>query len=252
MMTALIVPLVYSLLLPLGLLLWWKNKSAAKLSAFLVGAFCFSLFAMVLESALHSVVLTTNPDILAKPLLYMLYAAFAAGIFEETGRYFGFRVLLKKQRSASVSVAYGIGHGGIEVLLTLGSNYLLLLLCKSGVSVADEATMATLMASADAITLPLALVAMLERLSAVMAHIGLSMLVFTAVWQKGKKGRYPSAILLHALLDIPAALYQLGVLRSVFVVELLALVLGVVYLWLGIKAYRGYDEPNEEEICPTT
>ena len=245
-----IVPLVYSLLFPLGLSLWWKKKSAVKLSAFLVGAFCFSLFAMVLESALHSVVLTANPNILAKPLLYMLYAAFAAGVFEETGRYFGFRVLLKKQRSASVSVAYGIGHGGIEVLLTLGANYLLFLLCKAGVSVADEATMARLMVSAESITLPLALVAMLERFSAMMAHIGLSMIMFTAVWQKGKKGRYPLAILLHALLDAPAALYQLGALPSLFLVELSAFALGALYLYLGIKAYQAYAE-GEEKQCPT-
>ena len=252
MMTALIVPLVYSLLFPLGLLIWWKRKTGAKLSAFLVGAFCFSFFVTVLESALHSIVLTADSALMTKPLLFVLYSAFAAGVFEETGRYFGFRVLLKKQKDAKTSVAYGIGHGGIEVFLTLGTNYLLLLLCKSGVSVADEATMAVLMASADAITLPLALEAMLERLSAVLAHIGLSMLVFTAVWQKGKKGRYPLAILLHALLDVPAAFYQLGVLRSVFVVELAAFVLGVMYLCLGIKSYRAYEEPNEEEICPTT
>lgn len=249
-MLPILIPVLYAFLLPLCLLLWWKRKSGAKLSAFIVGAFCFFLFAMVLEGILHSVVLSANSPILANPLLYMLYTAFAAGIFEETGRYCGFRFLLKKQKSKETSVAYGIGHGGIEVILILGSNYLLLLLCKAGVSVADEATMATLMESAEAITLPLALVAMLERFSAAMAHVGLSMLVFTAVWQKGKKARYPLAIVLHALLDAPAALYQMGVMQSLFVVELSAFVLGAAYLYMGIRAYRRYEGPEEEE-CPT-
>lgn len=249
-MLPILIPVLYAFLLPLGLLLWWKRKSGAKLSAFFVGAFCFFLFAMVLEGILHSVVLSANSPILANPLLYMFYTAFAAGIFEETGRYCGFRFLLKKQKGRETSVAYGIGHGGIEVILILGSNYLLLLLYKIGVSVADEATMATLMESAEAITLPLALVAMLERFSAVMAHIGLSMLVFTAVWQKGKKARYPLAIVLHALLDAPAALYQMGYLQSLFVVELSAFVLGAAYLYMGIRAYRRYEGPAEEE-CPT-
>ena len=253
-MAVLFAVTVFSLLLPLALLIWWKKRSGAKLSAFLVGSFCFVLFALVLESALHSVVLSggnaLSYAVQSNPVLFVLYTAFAAGFFEETGRFFGFRCLLRKQKSRETAVAYGIGHGGIEVFLLLFVNYLMYLLAYLGVQFGDAETTAGLAAIAGSIDLPGGLTAMLERLSAVMGHLGLSMLVFTAVWQKGKRFRYPLAILLHALLDVPAALFQLGVLSSVPAVEGLLAALGALLLLIGLRALQGYAEPQESIANP--
>ena len=72
------------------------------------------------------------------------------------------------------------------------------------------------------------------------------MLVFLAARQKGKGWLYPVAILLHALLDTSAALYQFGVIRSLWIVEGSAFVLGLAYLLL--HGYTG--EPAGEADAP--
>ena len=248
-MAVLILVAVFSFVLPIGLLLWWNGRKKTGLWPFLVGALCFILFAMVLEVLLHRVCLAGQKNavsaaITASPVLYTLYGIFAAGIFEETGRLFGFKLLLKKRREAPVAVAYGIGHGGIEVILVLGVTYMTYLFVKAGIPVGGEAA-AMLQSAADAITLPLACVAMLERISAVMLHIGLSMLVFRAAKEQGKFCDYPLAILLHAAADTPAVLYQLGILRSIAVIEGFTFVFGLACLLLGCRVLKNYHVQPE-------
>ncbi len=247
---ALIAALAWSILLPIGLLAWWKKRTGAKLWCFLAGALCFLLFAMVLEQALHIVCLTgenrISEIILGSPAAYMLYGSLAAGLFEETGRLFGFRLLLRRHREKACAVAYGIGHGGIEVLLILGAGYLTLLLAQAGLMPGSEDAIAGLRASAEAITFATAGTAMFERISAMMIHIGLSMIVFVAAKQKGKFRFYPLAILLHAAADAPAALYQIQGRPSVPVVEAAAFLCGVLSLLIGGRLLAKYPEPGAE------
>lgn len=238
---------VFSFLFPLALLIWWRVRHPkVGLWPFIAGAICFTVFAMVLEQNLHVLCLMSDnavsKAINASPLLYTLYAAFAAGIFEETGRLFGFKVLLRRRTAPETAVAYGIGHGGMEVILILGLNYLTMLLACLGVPMGGNET--TVIQTANAIPMSTALVAMLERISAVLAHIGLSMLVFRAARDKKKLWLYPLAIFLHALLDGPAMLYRLGML-SIPAVEVFALMMGLIFLALGIRVLRRKDGSAE-------
>ena len=248
---ALIAGLVYSIALPVGLAVWWKKKTCEKLWCFVAGALCFTMFAMGLEQILHTVCLMNeNPVsafLKASPVAYTLYAALAAGLFEETGRLFGFKVLLKNHREKACSVAYGIGHGGFEVFLILGVTYLVYLLAKFRVPVGDAETTAAVIQAADALQPSVTAVTMFERISAVMAHIGLSMLVFLSARGKGKGWLYPVAILMHALMDTPAALYQFGVIKSLWVIEGAAFVMGIAFLLLGRRLLCGYTGETEAE-----
>ena len=61
---------------------------------------------------------------LVQPIIYSLYGGLMAGIFEETGRYFSFKWFLKKENRIQDGVSYGIGHGGIEAMLIVGTTYL--------------------------------------------------------------------------------------------------------------------------------
>ena len=79
-----------------------------------------------------------------------------------------------------------------------------------------------------------------------MFHTGLSMLVFTAAWQKGKRWLYPAAILLHALADAPAGLYQVQGSPSVWVVEAWTFLLGMACLSLGIWQLKRYTDTEGE------
>lgn len=94
----LIVTFIFAIAFPAGLLIWWKKRTGESIWSFAAGAICFVLFAMMLENLLHQVCLGQNnavsAKILASPVLYTMYTAFAAGIFEETGRLFGFKALL--------------------------------------------------------------------------------------------------------------------------------------------------------------
>ena len=89
---------------------------------------------------------------------------------------------------------------------------------------------------------------MFERISAMLAHIGLSMIMFVAAKQKGKLWLYPVAIFMHALLDVPAMLYQLGILGiSLSIVESAALVIGVIYLLIGRKILNNYSISRKQD-----
>ena len=56
------------------------------------------------------------------------------------------------------------------------------------------------------------LIGIWERIIAIGAHLALSVVVFTSIYEKGRKYLFPTAILLHAIFDIPAVLYQRGAL----------------------------------------
>ena len=217
-----IFTLFFSFAVPIGLLVYWKKRNGLSIFPFVVGGMCFLLFAMGLEQMLHAVCIGMDTPvsraIQSNPWLYVAYACLAAGIFEETGRYFGFKVLLRNYKERPVSVAYGIGHGGIETIMTLGLTYLLLTLVRT--SSADEMGLA-----------------MLERISAMMPHISLAILVFAAVHGEKKKYLYPLAIVLHALTNVMAGLYQTGLVTNILLVELVTFACSVCIMIFGRKIY---------------
>ena len=245
---AILAVVLYSIALPAALLIWWKKRTGEPFRCFLAGAICFTLFAMVLEQISHAVFLAgdnaVSEVLTGSPAAYTLYGSLAAGIFEETGRLFGFKVLLKKHREKACAAAYGIGHGGMEVILVLGMTYLIYLLAKCGVPMGSDAATESILTAANGIGFGTACAAMFERISAMMAHVGLSMLMFLAARQKGKLWLYPVSILLHAFLDVPSALYQYGVITSVQVIEAAAFVTGLICLLAGKKLLDRYSEPK--------
>ncbi len=234
---AIVIAFLYAIIFPVGMLIWWKKRTSVSIWCFIAGAVCFPVFALVLENQLHGFCLGGNNSIseviLASPVLFTLYASLAAGVFEETARLFGFKFLLKNHEEKECATAYGIGHGGSEVMILLGINYLVLALAQMGVQFGTETATTAILETAKMITFANAGLAMFERISAMMLQIGLSMIMFAASKRKGKLWLYPVAILLHALADAPAALYQYHALNSIAVVEVYAFILGLVYLQAG-------------------
>lgn len=234
---------IVCLILPILALLVWHGKTKARVSPFFVGALMFVVFALLLEQILHQIVLggtsafstAINGNILYKAL----YGGLAAGLFEETGRLVGFKTLLKKQTAKQTAITYGLGHGGIECMLVAGVNGLVYGLIASGVISA-----ALLGASASAVTASLAataattpLWAILERISAMMLHLGLSIFVFKAVRVPGKGGLYPLAILIHAAFDAVFVLLS-GSVSSLAVIEGLIFVSALAVLLIALGTYK--------------
>ena len=66
-----------------------------------------------------------------------------------------------------------------------------------------------------------------ERVFAILLHVGMSILVFYAVRER-KTWMYILSIVLHALFDVPAALYQTGVI-TLPVTEIILTVYALVF-----------------------
>jgi uncharacterized membrane protein YhfC len=232
------------LILPIIVLLVWHGKTRARVSPFFVGALMFVLFALVLEQLFHYFVLGgSSPfaNAVNGSLLYKaIYGGLAAGIFEETGRLFGFKVMLGRQTAKQTAITYGIGHGGMECMLLAGVNGLVYGLVSAGII-----TSSMLGSASGSLTAALAATApatplwgIMERVSAMLLHIGLSIFVFKAVNVRGKLWLYFLAIFMHALVDA-GIVYLAGYVSSVPVIE--AVTLGAA-LFVLVFALNSYDK----------
>ena len=221
----------------------------------LVGAGVFIIFALVLESLVHQVVLKGphGPAILGNIWYYALYGGLAAGFFEETGRFLAMKYLLKKAPGRVLTgVAYGVGHGGAEMLLIFGitmiSNIVLSVMINTGAAdtlIASAPAEAQEQVQAQFAQLQSAsagsfLLGIWERISALILQISLSILVWVAVRKGGKwLWLFPAAILLHFIVDACAVV--LSKTANMVVVEVivfaLALAIGAIG-WLVARKLK--------------
>lgn len=250
---------------PIVLLILWKKKTQCRLMPALAGVAVFLVFSQLLEQMLHYLMFyqlsTVGAALNNHSWLYILYVTLVAGLFEETGRFIAFRFLLKEDKDKPAAVTYGIGHGGIEMILLAGVT--LLGYFFTGISI-NQTGFATLTADltpeqVDTLRLTIAQIntagagdvlwAVLERIIAMTLHISLSVLVFIAARDRQQRRLYPIAIVLHMLCNVPAAMAQRGILTQTWLVELLTLVLVCgVALW-ACKLYREY-KPRPEILSP--
>ena len=245
------------LTLPFAVMVFLKKRGGSWLD-FFVGAGIFFLFALVLESAMHNVVLFATPlgTILQGNIwLYGLYGGLAAGIFEETGRLAAFRVILKKHRTRVTALGYGIGHGGCEAALLLSVTYIsnivllsmansgeLLTMAQSGGALPQEVldAVAQLM-EISAVTF---LWAGFERISAMALHMALSVLVFASETQPGKRALFFTAVLMHAAVDFCAVVSN--AFFPIIVTELLTAALAALAVWYAAGVYKKLPETVEK------
>ncbi|WP_199426190.1 YhfC family intramembrane metalloprotease [Thermaerobacillus caldiproteolyticus] len=238
-MAGMVVQLLISLFFPIGLLLYLRKKQLFSWKPFGVGVLIFILFSQILEKALHVVMIDASGTSLkwtGSVVWFVVYATLAAGIFEEFGRYVGFKWMLKKQRDYKDGLSFGLGHGGIEAILigVLGAvNALILaILIHSG---AFDHTIASTLPKEQADLLkeriqdtPFIMYVLggIERVFAISFHIAMSLLVLLGV----REQRFVFviyAILLHALMDVMPALYQAGVVTNIWLVEAVVWIFGM-------------------------
>lgn len=200
------------------------------LPSMLIGAATFIVFAMILEQILHAVML---PIVRDNVIAYCVYGALAAGIFEETGRFVAYKTLMKKHYSTKNAVLMGLGHGGCEAIMLLGITlltYLVMAIASNvmGMDTLLEQTtggntevMETAKAQLESIreyNFASMAMGLFERVIAMIFHVCMSVFVYKAVTRKERLWLFLTAILLHALLDFPAVLYQVNVITSIPVV----------------------------------
>ena len=118
-----VVAAVISFGAPIVALVVARRRLHIQFKAVLVGALVFVVFAGLLEQLVHALAFATFPGLRSTPVAFILYAALAAGAFEELGRSCGLMLLLRPEKmdhGLLCAIGYGIGHGVIEAIMVVG------------------------------------------------------------------------------------------------------------------------------------
>ncbi len=254
-MAGMVFTMIVAIGLPAALAFVIRRKTNTSLKFILVGGAAFITFAMILEQMMHAVVLTSfGETVTGNLLIYALYGALAAALFEETGRYVAMRFFMKRELNGGSALMYGVGHGGAESVLIAGfgsiGNLVTASMINSGSIVG---TMAELEA-ADAQQTFAELstlwqlpsyqfwLAGVERLAAVAMQLCMSFMMYRAV--KTKRISYLAmAFGLHFLTDFFTVL--LGNLLPMPLVEFLLLAAAAAVVWCTGKLWKA-DEQEED------
>jgi uncharacterized membrane protein YhfC len=249
---------IISIGLPIVLFVIFYKKFNAKILPMIIGIAGFVLFVLVLERSVHLIVFEKFA-LAEKPLIYILYGIFMAGIFEETARFVSFQITKKKYGGIGTGLAYGIGHGGIESIVIVGLAMVNTIIFSININAGNIETITgkfhgeTLEQIRAQINTLLATPAYsflfggIERIFAIAIQLSLSVIVFYSVHGKNKLWLYPFAILLHAILDIPAVAMQAGIVKNIYMVELCVFT-GAVILTIIARHIHKKSERNITEL----
>jgi len=259
---ALCFTLLACLVFPIVLCIVFMKKNRPGVLPLIIGIAVFILFALVLEQLTHYLFLYTIPatkTLLANNVwVYAVYGALAAGIFEEGGRFLAFRFVLTKTREWKHGILYGIGHGGIEAVLVAAPSainylaYALMINTGSFDAIINSSPKATADLLLSAKTTLLAesswvfALSGIERICAISIQIALSVLICYAVYKK-KYILVGLAVLLHAVVDFPAALAQKGVIPAL-AVEGYVVVCAVVALIFILRSRKLFPAAAEAAV----
>lgn len=256
----LIVPVVISII--------WKKKKKEPYTTVLIGAATFIVFVVVekiIQGFFISDANALGTFINARPVLWAFTVGFFPGIFEETGRLVAFKTLLKKRKQRETSISYGLGHGGVAevsviMTYTMISYIAYAALINSGkiATVIEQvrelapnqlSQIEELIRQLTGFSAMYLLVMIIERVFAVMFHVGASIMVFYACKDK-KFWLYPLAILIHTLIDMYGGLMLAKVISIPdWVFELVfAIVSSLVFFGAYFMLYR----KDKAEAVPET
>ncbi len=216
---------------PIGglVILLTRHKKKGVGLAFLWGALAFFVSQMLIRVPILQLVLpgmAWYAVLQLDPWAYGLFLGFTAGLFEEGARWIAMRWLLMGRTERVHGLAFGLGHGGIEAMLLVGVNFLVILV----LVLAGQGSLFPLEAGG-------VFLGGVERLYACAFHVGASLLVMYGI-RRGRQVLWLGiAILLHTLMD--AAIVILGRAFGVGVlgIEFFGAVVGLLTLALGLGVY---------------
>lgn len=242
---------------PIGLTIYMYKKYRISFKALFIGAAVFIVFQFLTRIPLLTV-LAGQPwyQSLTQNLLFsaVIVGGLTAGLFEEVGRYLGYRLLLKKELAWKNGVAFGIGHGGIEAIGLVGLTYINNILMSAMINTgAFDSTIAPRVGANTAwqiknllITTPSIdfLMGGLERVFVIIVHIAFSLVVLYGVLNR-KVIYVIFAILLHTAINAPAVLFvSQGV--SIWYAELYILIFAAAAALFIIKSKQRFEQISGE------
>ncbi len=180
-------------------------------------------------------------------------AGLSAGVFEELARYLVFRFWLKRESGELIPWKYGIGHGGVEAILTglLVFYALVQVVALGGEGVlesfpADQADLIRSQIEAYwSVPWHQSLLGAWERVSALLFHLGASVFVYKSVRERNLLWLLV-AILGHTVLNAFAviAVQQM----SILLVEVLLFAFALI--WISWAWLVRPEEQQEDQLAP--
>jgi uncharacterized membrane protein YhfC len=262
MFFTMLIPLAVFVVILIRFLVHYKTG----IKPVLIGAGVFLVFVLVLEQVLHLFVLKlipTTATFFKNPLPYAIYGALAAGVFEETGRLVGFKLFFKKAHSWKDGVAYGIGHGGLEVIciggvlaLTQINNIIYSIMINNGTFGQMQKLVQSMPTQAAAIdnarqqliSLPSweFFVGGLERIDAFIIQLALSVIILYAV-ANHRYWFFALGILLHAIVDFTGPILKIAGM-SALLIEVIITAFAVAALIFLIISRRFFKEDTPSNL----
>lgn len=233
--------------IPIGALVLYLVRDKLRAAAFGLGVLSFLVSQVILRSALLGV-LNGMPGFAVfaavNPLLYTLFLAATAALFEEPARYVFLRTQRKRAFDVRIAVAFGLGHGGLEAML-IGANSAFLLLAPAHLMLADASIG----------------LAGVERISTLMIHVSLSVLVYAAVMRHDARP-FVCALGLHTAVDsltfLPIYLGMPGWIFEALLLMISSAMLVLTLRWAKSQPKRMADSvpsatgPATEAPAPVT
>ncbi len=245
----------FNVIFPLILGWWIIKRKGTSWKLFGVGVLTFigsQIFHLPAVSGLtraFSSGLLLHVDPGSAPFFNAIVLGLLAGIFEETARWIGYKLLKKKGDSFGSALTLGVGHGGIEAII-IGGSVLATLISILSLSSSDtvlsglgpnQAELARQQVQAYWATpwhMPLA--GAVERIAALGLHISLSVMVWVAISFR-KPLWFWLAVLYHAVVDGLAVLgISFGV--NIWLIEAGLILISFGMLYVIIKTAKRLDQ----------
>ncbi len=252
----------FGVLLPILLFIYFRKKKHADILPFFVGCGVMLVFALILESIVHQIVLGKLPvgeKILNSTWAYALYGGLMAGLFEETGRFVAFKTVLKKYRGRDINaLMYGAGHGGFEAAFVLavgmvGNIVMAVMLNSDLTGIITKDLSGEQLAQVEAVfetirtTQPVEYLAgIVERIIAAVLQISLSVFVWFAAKDKKRLWLFPAAMLVHAAID-GAAVVLMREGMNIWAIEGFVALGSAVTAFLAWRLYKNEQNLRQDE-----
>jgi len=250
----------FNVIFPLILGYWIIKRKSTNWKLFGVGVLTFIGSQIFHIPVVRGLTLAFSSGILPKidpgfaPFFNAIVLGLLAGLFEETARWIGYKLLKKKGDSFGAALTLGAGHGGIEAMI-IGASVLLGLVQMITLLTSDAALQA-LQPNQAALAqmqikeywatpwhMPLA--GAVERIGAVGLHIALSVMVWMAISFR-KPIWFWLAILYHAVVDAFAVL-AMSFALNIWLIELVLIVVSFSMLYIILKKAQQMDQNRQSE-----
>lgn len=259
---SMVAAIAIEVLLPLLLGLLAKRYLKVGWRYFAYGMLIFFLFQVATRVPVIQFVQVVGGAVLrpGSPLfwVWVFVTALTAGLFEEVGRWVGYRWLIRDgERTWPVGVMYGLGHAGLESMLLVAGLSVVSLIGLLSLSAANLAQLpddrrAAVAAQLTALAAQpgwFPLLGAWERACTIVIHVGLSVTVLQ-VFRQGSIVWLWLAVAFHTLTDLVAAALPVllgpGLTSTAIMTEF---VLGLLAVVAGWWAWRLRDLPASGRIA---